>query len=150
MSRYVRRAVNEGANLLVNVSYDAWYGDTACPHQFLMLVVLQSAQNGVPTARAATTGISAFADARGRFLARGPLFQRAALVQEVKLVRMPSLYTRLGDWFAWLCVFALAGLFVVRRAEVPAGWRSRWPLVIFLGGAAVNAVIVFGGLGPMG
>ncbi len=165
LSRYVRRAVNEGANLLVNVSYDAWYGDTACPHQFLMLVVLQSAQNGVPTARAATTGISAFADARGRFIARGPLFERIGLVQDVKLVRLPSLYTLLGDWFAWLCVFAMLWLFASRRTsgllqarisevgervEEPAKWRSLWPLGIFLVGAAVNALIVFGGIGPMG
>lgn len=152
LSRYVRRAVNEGANLLVNVSYDAWYGDTACPHQFLMLVVLQSAQNGVPTARAATTGISAFADARGRFLAKGPVFERSALIQDIKLVRLPSLYTRWGDWLAWLCVFAMLGLLTVRRGRVdePDQWRSLWPLGIFLGGAAVNAVIVFGGIGPMG
>jgi len=151
ISRYVRKAVNEGANLLVNVSYDAWYGDTACPHQFLMLVVLQSAQNGVPTARAATTGISAFADARGVFLSKGPLFERTALVQDVKLVRLPSLYTLLGDWLAWLCVFVLVGLLTVRRGRIEpvSQWRSLWPLGIFLTGAAVNAVIVFGGLGPI-
>ncbi|MCO4768516.1 MAG: apolipoprotein N-acyltransferase [Deltaproteobacteria bacterium] len=152
LSRYVRRAVKDGANLLVNVSYDAWYGDTACPHQFLMLVVLQSAQNGVPTARSATTGISAFADARGRFLSKSGLFSREALIEDVKLVRMPSLYTAWGDWLAWLCVFAISGLLTVarRRVEPATKWRELWPLAIFLFGAAVTAVIVFGGLGPMG
>lgn len=151
ISRYVRRAVKEGANLLVNVSYDAWYGDTACPHQFLMLVVLQSAQNGVPTARSATTGISAFADARGRFLSKSPLFERTALVQEVKLVRMPSLYTLLGDWFAWLCIAGVLGTWVRRgRPLSPDGWRARWPLLVTALAVVVNAVFVFGGVGPIG
>jgi len=151
ISRYVRRAVKEGANLLVNVSYDAWYGDTACPHQFLMLVVLQSAQNGVPTARSATTGISAFADARGRFLSKSPLFERTALVQEVKLVRMPSLYTQLGDWLAWVCILGVFGAWVRRGRELtPDGWRARWPLVLIAFAVLVNAVFVFGGIGPIG
>ena len=151
LSRYVRKAVKDGANLLVNVSYDAWYGDTACPHQFLMLVVLQSAQNGVPTARAATTGIRAFADARGRFLSKSPLFTRTALVQDVKLIRIPSLYTALGDWLAWVCVGALVGMLTVLRArrEPAEKWRTLLPVAIFLLGAAVNALLVFGGLGPI-
>lgn len=147
LSRYVRKAVNAGTDLLVNISYDAWYGDTACPHQFFMLVALQSAQNGVPTVRAATTGISAFVDARGRIVQSGPLFERLSLVGEARPLRLPGLYTKLGDWFAWLCVLGALGL-LLRRED--SSLRSRWPLGLVLLSAGVHGVVLVFGLGPMG
>ena len=90
--RYVRGGIAGGAELLVNITYDAWFGDTACPHQHLMLSVLQSAQYGVPMGRAATTGISAVADARGRIMAQTDLFTRDVLVYDVPSVRVPTPY----------------------------------------------------------
>lgn len=155
LSRYVRRAVNEGANLLVNITYDAWFGDTANPHQHFMLSALQSAQYGVPLVRSATTGISAFVDARGVITATTALFTRDVLVRPVKLVRLPGLYARLGDWLAWACVL-ICGLLLTTghlraRGDTPgASWRSSWPLGVFLFAAGANAVVVLFGLGPMG
>ena len=152
LSRYVRRAVNQGANLLVNITYDAWFGDTACPHQHFMLSALQAAQYGVPLVRSATTGISAFVDARGVITDTTEIFTRDVLVRPVKLVRMPGIYARLGDWFAWGCVLLCVVLLVQaeRRNTAPRTWRSRWPLGIFLFAAAANAAVVTLGLGPMG
>ena len=152
LSRYVRRAVNQGANLLVNITYDAWFGDTACPHQHFMLSALQAAQYGVPLVRSATTGISAFVDARGVITDTTEIFTRDVLVRPVKLVRMPGIYARLGDWFAWGCVLlcVLLLLRAERRNTAPRTWRSRWPLGIFLFAAAANAAVVTLGLGPMG
>ena len=152
LSRYVRRAVNQGANLLVNITYDAWFGDTACPHQHFMLSALQAAQYGVPLVRSATTGISAFVDARGVITDTTEIFTRDVLVRPVKLVRMPGIYARLGDWFAWGCVLLCVVLLVQaeRRNTAPRTWRSRWPLGIFLFAAAANAAVVTFGLGPMG
>jgi len=152
LSRYVRRAVNQGANLLVNITYDAWFGDTACPHQHFMLSALQAAQYGVPLVRSATTGISAFVDARGVITDTTEIFTRDVLVRPVKLVRMPGIYARLGDWFAWGCVLlcVLLLLRAERRNTAPRTWRSRWPLGIFLFAAAANAAVVTFGLGPMG
>jgi len=60
----VRDPVRRGANLLVNLNYDGWFGDTAEPTQHLMLVAVQAAQLGVPVIRSTTTGISALIDAR--------------------------------------------------------------------------------------
>ena len=71
-----RDPVRRGANLIVNPTYDGWFGDTAEPAQHLMLVAAQAAQLGVPILRAATTGISAFVDARGRIGPRAELFAR--------------------------------------------------------------------------
>jgi apolipoprotein N-acyltransferase len=115
---YVRRAVRLGPDLLVNLTYDGWFGDTAEPHQHLMLAAIQAAQYGVPLVRATTTGISAFVDARGVVTARTELGRREVLVGEVKPAAVPSPYATLGDWFAWTCVAFSA--FLLLRA-----WRLR-------------------------
>ncbi len=101
---YVRDPVRRGANLLVNLTYDGWFGDTAEPAQHLMLVAVQAAQLGVPVLRSTTTGISARIDARGHIKARTELFAREALVGDVAPLRAPGLYVAWGDWFAWSCV----------------------------------------------
>lgn len=152
LSRYVRKAVDQGANLLVNITYDAWFGDTACPHQHFMLSALQSAQYGVPLVRSATTGISAVVDARGVITDTTDIFTRDVLVKEIKLVRLPGLYAKLGDWFAWLAVLVCVGLFVrgERERTEPISWRARWPLGIFLFAAAANGAVVLFGWGPLG
>ncbi|MHC4136214.1 MAG: apolipoprotein N-acyltransferase [Planctomycetota bacterium] len=115
---FVRRNVRLGPDLLVNLTYDGWFGDTAEPHQHLMLAAIQSAQFGVPLVRATTTGISAFVDARGVVTARTELGQREVLVRDVKLAAVSSPYATLGDWFGWSCV-ALS-VFLLLRA-----WRLR-------------------------
>jgi len=118
---YVREAVRQNPDLLVNLTFDAWYGDTAELHQHLMLAAIQAAQYGVPLLRSTTTGISAFVDARGRITAQTGAYTREVLVRDVKKLRVPSFYARAGDWFAWVCAFFSAGLLVAglrRRAAV--------------------------------
>jgi len=125
--RYVRQAVRDGADVLVNITYDAWFGDTSNPSQHLMLSALQAAQFGVPLVRAATTGISASVDARGRLVETTPVYKRMVLTTDVKRVRVPTPYTSWGDWFAWLCVLfsclALVRSFPSRRVEPSRGYR---------------------------
>ncbi len=103
---FVRRAAAGDVNLLVNVTVDAWYGDSAEQSQHLMLAAAQSATNGLPLVRATTTGISAFTDASGVLVARTGKFTRETLVHDVRLVRVPGPYSKWGEWFAWLCVAA--------------------------------------------
>jgi apolipoprotein N-acyltransferase len=121
---FVRAPVRDGANLIVNLTYDGWFGDTAEPAQHLMLVAVQAAQLGVPILRSTTTGISAFIDARGRIGPRAELFERRVLVADVAPLRAPGVYAAWGDWFAWTCTVAsvllLAVAFARRRApDVP-------------------------------
>lgn len=123
---YVRDPVQRGTDLIVNLTYDGWFGDTAEPTQHLMLVAVQAAQLGVPVLRATTTGISALIDARGRIVARTALFERATLVGDVAPLRAPGLYVAWGDWFAWSCSGASALLLISRwvassRRAAPAG-----------------------------
>lgn len=124
--RYVRGGVRQGAGLLVNITYDAWFGDTSNPSQHLMLSAIQAAQYGVPLVRAATTGISAYVDTRGLLARQTPVFVRDVLVVDVPKVRIPSPYARLGDWFAWLCI-GISALLLPAGMRGDARWtRMRW------------------------
>jgi apolipoprotein N-acyltransferase len=118
-SAYVRAAMHDDVNLLVNVTVDAWYGDTSEQSEHLMLAAMQSALNGVPLVRATTTGISAVVDARGRDGRADRQVHARFLVRDVRPMHVPGLYTRLGDWFAWLCVALSALLLLVSARARP-------------------------------
>lgn len=122
--RYVREGVRRGSDVLVNITYDAWFGDTANPSQHLMLSAIQSALFGVPLIRSATTGISAFVDARGVLVDQTDVFTKDTRVRDVKRVRVPTIYGAVGDWFAWLCIFGCGWLLVTGMS---GGWsRGAW------------------------
>jgi apolipoprotein N-acyltransferase len=100
----VRRFALDGAELLVGITNDAWYGRTGAPYQFLAITALRSAETGLWTARAANTGVSAFIDAAGRVREQTPIFERGLLVADVPRhpdPRAATFYVRHGDWLAW-------------------------------------------------
>lgn len=98
---FVRRSIVLQPDLLVNITYDGWYGDTSEPSQHLMLTAIQAAQFGVPVVRCTTTGISTCIDARGRLGPMTELDTRDVLIDEVVPVHVSTPYGRWGDWFAW-------------------------------------------------
>jgi len=103
-----RRFVNGGADFLVNVTNDAWYGRTAAPYQHLVQATFRAIENRVPLVRAANTGISAIVDADGRIRWQGPLFEMLWHVDDIHWTGVRTFYTRFGDVFVWLCVFVTA------------------------------------------
>ncbi len=127
INSYARQSARElDPDLFVNITYDAWFGDTQCPHQHLMLSAIQSALHGRPLVRSATTGICAFVDARGRIVQQGDLafFPESEPVGEpppepkqwvdtVRLVKAPGLYTACGDLFAWGALIAALAAWLV-------------------------------------
>jgi len=113
-----RNLVGTGANLLINITNDAWYGRSSAPYQHLSMAVIRTVENRVPMARCANTGISAFIDSRGRIHQPTGLFEEATIVGTVKLGHGKTIYRRYGHWFAWSClgVTALAfGLGLPRK-----------------------------------
>jgi apolipoprotein N-acyltransferase len=109
----VRRFAGGGAQLLVAITNDAWYGHTGAPHQFLAITALRSAEAGLWTARAANTGVSALIDGRGRVREQTPIFERGLLVGDVPLrdpARAPTFFTRHGNWLPLGCWLAAAAL----------------------------------------
>ncbi len=116
----VRRSVQAGAKVLVNITYDAWFGKTTAPYQHLMLAAIRSAEYGVPLIRLATTGSSTVVNALGKTDTLSPLFQRKILIYDLPIVQLPSLYANIGDVFAWLCLLvSCAGLFLMSRTKEP-------------------------------
>jgi len=99
-----RDLVNAGANFLVNITNDAWFGRSSAPYQHLSMAVLRSVENRVAMARCANTGISGFIDSRGRILQVTSLFEDATMLGSIQLGEGKTLYTQYGDWFAWTCL----------------------------------------------
>jgi apolipoprotein N-acyltransferase len=93
-----------GAELLINVTNDAWYGTTSAPYQHLAMAVFRAVENRRYMVRAANTGITAVVDPWGRVLESTELFERTVLVRDIPFVATRSLYTRYGDLFARGCL----------------------------------------------
>ena len=106
----VRRFAAQGAELLVNITNDAWYGQTSAPHQHLAMAAFRAVENRRYMVRAANTGITAVVDPWGRVLEPTQLFDRTVLVREVPFVAETSFYTRHGDLFAYACAAAACAL----------------------------------------
>jgi apolipoprotein N-acyltransferase len=115
-----RRFVSDGAVLLFAITNDAWYGRTGAPYQFLAMTAVRSAENGVWTARAANTGVSAIIDSQGRVRSQTRIFERGLLVGDLPLRGSPpggTFYARHGDIFAYACWVAIAALALVGAAR---------------------------------
>ncbi len=95
-----RKFVKAGADFLVTITNDAWFGHTSAPHQHLSMATFRAIENRVSIARAANTGISAFIDAKGEIRKRSGLFTQEALVGQIGPRIEKTFYTRYGDVFA--------------------------------------------------
>lgn len=85
------------AELLVNVSNDAWFGDSIAPHQHLQIARMRSLETGRYTIRATNTGISAFIDERGRLLEAGPQFEPVVMTMAVQPRRGSTPFVGTGN-----------------------------------------------------
>lgn len=97
-----------GADILINLTNDAWYGRSSAPKQQLSMVVLRAVENRRSLARAANTGISAFIDPLGRIKEASPIFQEYKMAADLPLIHQKSFYTRWGYLFAPLCLLILS------------------------------------------
>jgi apolipoprotein N-acyltransferase len=105
----VRRFVKNGARLMVNMTNDAWFGRTSGPLQHLAMYPFRAIEHRVAVVRAANTGVSAFIAPTGRIVKSLSLFERDNLIDRVPLRTRETLYTRFGDWFAYLGLLVSAG-----------------------------------------
>ncbi len=104
--------VENGADVLVNISNDAWFGRSSAPWQHLHLSVLRAVEQGRYLIRATNTGISAVIDPRGRILATTGLFKTQTLhVKKVGLVREKTWYHR-NQKFVLFTLFGGAAVFL--------------------------------------
>jgi apolipoprotein N-acyltransferase len=114
MPRLTREFVTErGANLLVNLTNDAWFGNTVAPWQHARLALWRAIETRRTLVRVTNTGVTTVIDARGEQLDHLPLFSSGVLKASVPLLEHQTLYVRFGDWFAWAST--LLALFVLVR-----------------------------------
>jgi apolipoprotein N-acyltransferase len=139
-SNEVRQFVLDGAEVLVNISNDGWYGDTGAPWQHLDMVRMRAIENHRWILRSTNTGITTAIDPYGRVRERAPRHVRTAIAVGFNYENEITFYTRYGDVFAWMCAFItlLLASFAVLRIYQPeesgdSRWRSKgsgvWPAV---------------------
>ncbi len=105
----VRQFPLEGAQLLVNISNDGWYGDSGAWKQHLQQTEMRAIENGRWLLADTNTGVTASIDPYGRIVAATPRKVRTALAAPYALRTGTTFYTRHGDWFAYLCAIISAG-----------------------------------------
>jgi apolipoprotein N-acyltransferase len=107
------------ANLLINVSNDAWFGDSIAPHQHLQIARMRSLEVGRYTIRATNTGISAFIDPGGKILEAGPQFQPVTMTMNVEPRKGNTPYADVGNLLILsVCFLIVAGFWLRGRANL--------------------------------
>ncbi|MBZ5602665.1 MAG: apolipoprotein N-acyltransferase [Acidobacteriia bacterium] len=116
----VREFAKGGAEVLVNLSNDGYFGHSAAREQHLELVRMRAAENRRWILRATNDGLTVSVDPAGRVVYRAPPYQMLAGDVTYRYLSNVTPYTRFGDWFAWSCLaVGLATAFVFRRPPEP-------------------------------
>ncbi len=106
----VRQLARNGAEVLVNISDDGWYGDTSAPWQHFNMARMRAVENRRWLLRDTNTGVTAAIDPYGRVRQSIPRHQVDALPAEYAFRDGVTFYTAHGDVFAWLCAILSLGL----------------------------------------
>lgn len=110
---------------LLNVTNDAWFGDSAGPRQHLHLARLRAVEEGLPVLRAANTGISAVIDARGRVRDSLPLGAQGVIDAPLPGALPPTIFARHGGALFWALVLSLAVVALAGRVAPRVVARRR-------------------------
>ncbi|GAC1516434.1 MAG: apolipoprotein N-acyltransferase [Gemmatimonadaceae bacterium] len=117
LSRQYRR---DGADMIVNITNDAWFGRSIAAYQHEAHMVIRAIENRVGIARSANTGVSAYIDPLGRVHGATNIFVPDARAYRVETTDVHTLYELLGDWVGNVCVLVTGLLLLVT-------WRRRSP-----------------------
>ena len=105
----IRHFAAEGAQLFINISNDGWFGRSAAAEQHLRMARVRAVENRRWMLRVTNSGITASVDPYGRIFSarcRRMCARRVDLPYDFRTDE--TVYTRFGDWFAWLCVIVSA------------------------------------------
>ena len=114
----VREFANRGAQVLVNISNDGWYGDSGAYAQHLKQARMRAVENARWLLRDTNTGVTAAIDPFGRVIQTIPRKTRAALVANYALENATTFYTRHGDWLAYACAIITVGAIIFSFSSV--------------------------------
>jgi apolipoprotein N-acyltransferase len=109
----VRRFVIKGADFLVNITNDAWWGKTSGPFQHSQIAVFRAIENRISIARCANSGVSMFIDPYGRTYQKTKIFVRETVIGEIPIKKETTFYTLYGDWLGKGCFFVSILFFIL-------------------------------------
>lgn len=116
----VREFVKGGARVIVNMTNDAWFGRTDGPWQHLAMYPFRAVEHRTAVVRAANTGVSALIAPSGQILRRLTLYHRDTMSEPLPLREGSTLYSRFGEWFAYLALAVGA----TALAACARAWRA--------------------------
>ena len=115
LDRQMRKMID--TDIFVNITNDAWFGDSAAPHQHAMLAAVQPIQWGRPMLRSAYTGVSMIIEPHGDVLYETKPFVETAEVVDMRVKTIDTIYRKGGWIFPWLWVSFWAIFFILIRLQ---------------------------------
>lgn len=115
LAHAARQYKNNEAELLVNITNDAWFGNTSAPFQHFSMSIFRAVETRMYLIRAANTGVSGIVDPTGQIISATDIFRDDALKGFVKFVKIPTLYSVFGDIFVVLCLAFMVVYFIVSK-----------------------------------
>jgi len=124
-ARGVRLFVAGGAEVLVNISNDSWYGRSAARHQHLLIARMRAIENGRYLIRATNDGITTVINRAGQITAPLPSFEQGVIVSRYAYSDKLTWFARFGEWFWYVSLLAAAAfLFLGRRDIIESAGRD--------------------------
>jgi apolipoprotein N-acyltransferase len=117
----VRQFTKKGANVLVNLSNDAYLGHSEAREQHFLIARMRAVENRRYLIRSTNDGITAVISPSGQITQRLPMYKEVAAPIKYGVVNETTFYARYGDWFAWSCLAIGVGLslYDMRRKQQP-------------------------------
>ncbi|HET6932236.1 MAG TPA: apolipoprotein N-acyltransferase [Candidatus Acidoferrum sp.] len=122
----IRQFANNGAQLLLNISNDGWFGKSVAAEQHLRMARVRAVENRRWLIRDTNSGITAAIDPYGNVTRVMQRDARGSADLPYDFRTDKTLYTRFGDWFAWMCVgvSAILVMLTFRKAKSPGPARA--------------------------
>lgn len=114
----VRRFVEGGSQLIINLTNDGWYGVSAAPYQHLAITRLRAVENRRYLLRATNSGFSAIIEPTGRIQASTGLMTEAICEGRFGFLKEKTLYTQYGDVFVFLCAIISFGAWIFIEVHI--------------------------------
>lgn len=122
----VREFAGNGAQVLINISDDEWYGESGASFQQWQMTRMRAIENHRWVLVATNSGITGAIDPSGRVVARTERNVRTAITVPFSPLSESTIYTRYGDVFAWICV-VISVLGILLRWRIRAGTMLEAP-----------------------
>lgn len=109
----IRKFINNGAQFIVIITNDGWFGTLSGPYQHAQIAVLRAIENRVWLARCANTGVSEFIDPYGRIVKKTKLSERTFITHSIYIDDNKSFFALYGIYFVYLILFIDLGILII-------------------------------------